>query len=270
VPGPDNDLAPPPVASASTHNLSAGAAAALRLSQSLGRNQAPGSTTSPRPAPKGVPQSFTPPAPREPQRDTGEDEDRAPHPAEAYDSEHGQAVPPPAAAHGSSSQSAATSAAPSQPTPTQAPGDHAGAPPPAAAAADDATATDWSRIVGIIRSAQPALGAVLDHGMPLEVTQKTLRIGFPDGSFFGRQAQSGTAKEAVLRAAAQVLGARPELVIGSPGDAKISTLAQIEEDGKRQRSAAKREAALRHPAVVDAMEIFEESEASVDVQVDLE
>jgi DNA polymerase-3 subunit gamma/tau len=239
-----NDKTLPPMAAA--HNLSAGAAAALRLSQSLSRNQA---TTSSRPAAKGAPQGFTPP----PSRDV-QDEQRAPHPAEAYDSEHTQVAPPPAAGAGSHA------AAPPAPA----------APPSAASAVDSATATDWSRIVGIIRSAQPALGAVLDHGMPLEVTAKTLRIGFPDGSFFGRQAQSGTAKEAVLRAAAQVLGARPELVIGSPGDVKISTLAQIEEDGKRQRSAAKREAALRHPAVVDAMEIFEESEASVDVQVDLE
>lgn len=129
---------------------------------------------------------------------------------------------------------------------------------------------EWVQIVGIIRSAQPALGAVLDHGMPLEVTAKTLRLGFPDGSFFGRQAQSNTAKEALLKAAEQILGARPELLIGTPGDAKVSTLAEIEENGRKQRSAAKREAALRHPAVVDAMEIFEESEASVDVQVDLE
>jgi hypothetical protein len=135
---------------------------------------------------------------------------------------------------------------------------------------DAAMHGDWSRIVGIIRSAQPALGAVLDHGMPLEINATTLRLGFPDGSFFGRQAQAGSAREALLRAAEQVLGARPELLIGSAGGAKVSTLAEIEEDGRRQRSAAKREAALRHPAVVDAMEIFEESEASVDVQVDLE
>jgi hypothetical protein len=128
----------------------------------------------------------------------------------------------------------------------------------------------WSRIVAQIRSAQPALGAVLDHGMPLEVSATNLRIGFPDGSFFGRQAQANSARDALLKAAEQVLGARPELLIGSPGDAKVSTLAEIEIEGRRQRSAAKREAALNHPAVIDAMEIFEESAASVDVQVDLE
>ncbi|HET8937510.1 MAG TPA: hypothetical protein VFN67_28905, partial [Polyangiales bacterium] len=112
--------------------------------------------------------------------------------------------------------------------------------------------------------------AVLNHGMPIEVSPTTLRIGFPEGSFFGRQAQASSAREALLRAAEHVLGARPNLQIGSPGDAKVSTLAEIEEDGRRQRSTAKREAALNHPAVIDAMEIFEESAASVDVQTDLE
>ena len=132
--------------------------------------------------------------------------------------------------------------------------------------------SDWARIVAQVRSALPALAAVLNHGMPIEVTTATLRVGFPDGSFFGRQAQATNAREALLRAAAQVLGARPNLLIGTPtpSDAKVSTLAEIEEDGRRQRSAAKREAALSHPAVMDAMEIFGESEASVDVQVDIE
>jgi hypothetical protein len=74
----------------------------------------------------------------------------------------------------------------------------------------------------------------------------------------------------VLKAAEQVLGGRPNLVIGSPGGAKVNTLAEMEENGRRARQAERREAALRHPAVLDAMEIFEESEASVDVQVDLE
>jgi hypothetical protein len=59
-------------------------------------------------------------------------------------------------------------------------------------------------------------------------------------------------------------------VIGSPGAAKINTLAEMEENGRQARKAERREAALSHPAVKDAMEIFEESEASVDVQVDLE
>jgi hypothetical protein len=128
----------------------------------------------------------------------------------------------------------------------------------------------WPRIVQQIKASQPALGAVLDHGVPIEVSAAVLRIGFPDGSFFGRQAQNATAKEAILRAAQHVLGTRPTLTIGAVGDAKVATLAQTEENARRTHTAARREVALNHPSVVDAMEVFEESEGSVDVQVDLE
>jgi hypothetical protein len=154
--------------------------------------------------------------------------------------------------------------APPQPKPPPAAND---VPPPSAAGPDDSL---WARIVRQVKTSQPALGAVLDHGMPLEVTAKTLRIGFPDNSFFGRQAQSASARSSLLRAAEAVLGVTPELHIGSPGDAKLSTLAELEEKGRRVRKAARVEAALKHPSVVSAMEVFEESEGSVDVQVDME
>jgi len=134
----------------------------------------------------------------------------------------------------------------------------------------DSTTARWARIVAVIRSSQPALAAVLDHGMPLEVSETLVHLGFPDGSFFGRQAQSPSAREAVLKAAARELGNRPELKIGSPGGAKVSTLAQLDESGRQARKAERRKVALTHPRVVDALEIFEESESSVDVHVDME
>jgi DNA polymerase-3 subunit gamma/tau len=232
-------------------NLSAGAAAALRLSQSLARNQEPAAPRAARPGPGAGAPAFNSRLPAPPSGDQPPPQAAARGPA---------AAPPPAAAL------SALRAAPPPAAASDAP-----RAAPALLEGDGPTAV-WSRIVGQLRSAQPALGAVLDHGMPLEVSATTLRIGFPDGSFFGRQAQANSARDALLKAAEQVLGARPNLLIGSPspGDTKISTLAEIEEDGRRQRSAAKREAALSHPAVIDAMEIFEESAASVDVQTDLE
>jgi DNA polymerase III subunit gamma/tau len=163
-------------------------------------------------------------------------------------------------------QVAQPSAAEPAPAPRTAPA-LAPSPAPAAISSD---ASDWERIVFQIKTSQPALGAVLDHGMPLEVTAESLRIGFPEGSFFGRQAQSTSARESLLRAAEHVLGARPNLLIGAAGGAKVSTLAETEEALRKSRTAARREAALSHPSVVDAMEVFEESEGSVDVQVDLE
>lgn len=153
------------------------------------------------------------------------------------------------------------------------------APPPAAAPApaepelqvDGILGGDWLRIVTAVKNSQPALAAVLDHGTPLEVSAKLLKIGFPDGSFFGRQAQSSSARDGILRAAEQILGARPELQFARSEDkAAGGTLAAAAASVKKARQDGRREAALKHPRVQEAMEVFEESEQSVDIQVDTE
>jgi DNA polymerase-3 subunit gamma/tau len=130
---------------------------------------------------------------------------------------------------------------------------------------------DWMRIVTLLKNSQPALAAVLDHGTPIEVSARLLKIGFSEGSFFGRQAQSTNARDGILRAAEQVLGARPELQFGRADDAAADgTLAAAAASNRKARQAGRREAALSHPRVQEAMEVFEESEQSVDIQVDME
>ncbi len=188
---------------------------------------------------------------------------------------------------GGSTTAAATAAALASPAPSASPQPAAVAQPAvqpeAAAAATEPTSVShapasdaWARIVSQLKSSQPALGAVLDHGVPLEVSARLLRIGFPEGSFFGRQAHAPAAREQILRCAEQVLGARPELAVtsatasGTQGRAKIATLAEVEQEGRKQRHAERRQAALSHPRVRDAIEVFGESESNVDVQVDTE
>jgi DNA polymerase-3 subunit gamma/tau len=246
-----NETSPP--AAATTANISAAAAAALRISQEQSWTR-PRSNAPAKAAPRPVPTSpLRTPA--------GLDEASTDQVAEGTGARSASASP--------LSSPAPTPAPEAQPAAVSGPDTQIDA-PDVTPGVSDAHDSDWARIVGQIRSAQPALAAVLNHGMPLVVNATTLHLAFPDGSFFGRQAQSTSARDALLRAAQQVLGARPNLVIGSPGNAKVSTLAEIEEETRRSRTAAKREAALQHPAVKDAMEIFEESEASIDVQVDLE
>ena len=91
-----------------------------------------------------------------------------------------------------------------------------------------------------------------------------------------RLVRTPAAREQILRCAEQVLGARPELAVtsatasGTQGRAKIATLAGVEQEGRKQRHAERRQAALSHPRVRDAIEVFGESESNVDVQVDTE
>jgi DNA polymerase III subunit gamma/tau len=148
--------------------------------------------------------------------------------------------------------------APVATTPSSSSNGHAGAP------------GSWFDIVAQLKASQPALGAVLEHGVPLEVSAGALRIGFPQNSFFGRQAQSAGAREAILKTAELVLGARPELSFSgvAAGDTKIATIAELEEGEKQARTAEKVAAALKHPRVRDAMEVFGETEDGLKVQVD--
>ena len=130
---------------------------------------------------------------------------------------------------------------------------------------------DWFKLVMQLKGTQPALAAVLDHGTPIVVTPALLKVGFPDNSFFGRQAQSTGAKDGILRAAEQVFGARPELqIVRSDDQPAGQTLAAAEASHKKARQDGRREAALRHPRVQEALEVFGESEQSVEIHVDME
>ncbi|HET8935220.1 MAG TPA: DNA polymerase III subunit gamma/tau, partial [Polyangiales bacterium] len=146
-----------PALDAASLNLSAGAAAALRLSQRLARNQAPVPARPAKPAQGGAAPAFGAPPPAAPGHSPGSQ--GAPLPAAQ------RIAPPPAA--GLSALRVAPPPAATSDAPRAA---------PAILEGDGMTAV-WSRIVGQLRSAQPALGAVLDHGMPLEVTATSLRIG---------------------------------------------------------------------------------------------
>src|SRR5262249_27746873 len=86
----------------------------------------------------------------------------------------------------------------------------------------------WQRIVTALHEAQPALGAVLEHGVPVQVSAQKLVLSFPEGSFFGRQAQSDAAQQALLEAAARVLGQRPAIEIGVGLQSRRPTVAAQE------------------------------------------
>jgi DNA polymerase-3 subunit gamma/tau len=259
VPSPRSASAPPaaasvsPPPSATSRTQSPSAANPTPPPSATSRNQPP-SAASPTPPPSATSRPPSAANPTPPPSATSRDQ------------------PPSAATFSARPASAPSAGNVALPAPLPIPPLDDPAPPTAADVGASADADDpWQRIVKQVKASQPALGAVLDHGMPIEISPSVLRLGFEENSFFGRQAQSATAREAVLRVAEQVLGARPILTITAPpADGKVNSLAQIEADSRRVRSAAKREAALSHPNVVSAMEIFGESEGSVDVTVELE
>lgn len=125
--------------------------------------------------------------------------------------------------------------------------------------------TEWASIVTLLRERQPALGAILEHGIATEVTATRLVLRFPEGSFFGRQAKAPSAKDTILNAAAEVLGERPVLEVEFGALDGQATLAQVESAAKLARTEATRKEALTHPAVVDALQVFPEAQDKAEV-----
>lgn len=118
--------------------------------------------------------------------------------------------------------------------------------------------------------AQPSLGAILQHGSALHVSVERIRIGFPDKSFFGRQAAAEPAREAIATAAESVLGARPviEVVLGDSAASRVATVAEQDATARDTRKQATTAAAHAHPVVQAARKVFQASEEDCNVLVE--
>ena len=128
---------------------------------------------------------------------------------------------------------------------------------------------EWEGIVADLREGKPALAAVLEHGVPRAVTAERIILSFQEGSFYGRQAKSPAAVEAIADAAKGRLGSRPKVEIRFDAEgASKRTVASVEATRKEADTAAKRREALSHPAVRDAMDVFPESRGKVEVRLD--
>jgi DNA polymerase-3 subunit gamma/tau len=127
---------------------------------------------------------------------------------------------------------------------------------------------EWERLVHSLRDGKPALAAVLEHGVPRLVTKERIVLAFQHGSFYGRQAEAPAAKEAIAEAAARRLGGRPTIEIRFDAQVQGRTVAAIEATRREAERGAKKRAALSHPAVLDAMEIFPDSRGKIDVRVE--
>ncbi|TFH29700.1 MAG: DNA polymerase III subunit gamma/tau, partial [Myxococcales bacterium] len=88
---------------------------------------------------------------------------------------------------------------------------------------------EWEELVGTLQHQQPALAAVLEHGIPKAVGPDRIVLSFKDGSFYGRQAESPESIEAIVRVAEQQLGGRPKVEIrfDAHGEAATKTVAAV-------------------------------------------
>jgi DNA polymerase-3 subunit gamma/tau len=129
---------------------------------------------------------------------------------------------------------------------------------------------EWEELVGTLEQQQPALAAVLEHGIPKTVGPDRIVLSFKDGSFYGRQAESPESIAAIVRIAERQLGARPEIEIrfDAQGEAATKTVAAVAAQRKEAEVEAKRKEALNHPAVRDAVDVFPEAAGKLKVHIE--
>ena len=129
---------------------------------------------------------------------------------------------------------------------------------------------EWEELVGALEQAQPALAAVLEHGIPKAVGPDRIVLSFKDGSFYGRQAQSPESIAAIEQVAEKQLGARPtvEIRFDAQGDASSKTVAAVAAQRKEAELEAKRKEALNHPRVRDALDVFPDSAGKLNVHIE--
>ena len=129
---------------------------------------------------------------------------------------------------------------------------------------------EWEGLVSNLQRKQPALAAVLEHGVPKAVGPDRIVLSFQDGSFYGRQAESPDSIEAIKRVAEEQLGGRPEIEIrfDAPHEGATKTVAAVAAQRKEAEVDAKRKEALNHPRVRDAMDVFPEAAGKLDVHVE--
>ena len=156
------------------------------------------------------------------------------------------------------------------PDPIPTPSPAARAAGPAAPVAPDSGGSElpkaWHDILALLRSNQPALGTVLEHGIPVQVDGASIRLSFPEGSFFARQATTKQARDALAEAARRVLGTDPAIEVGYNLVSARQTVAAEQAAQKKERRSEVEKAARAHPRVKDAMDVFEEHEVQVEVE----
>lgn len=129
---------------------------------------------------------------------------------------------------------------------------------------------EWEELVGALERHQPALAAVLEHGVPKAVGPDRIVLSFQHGSFYGRQAESPDSIAAIKRIAQEQLGTAPDVEIrfDAPQETTSHTVAAVAAQRKEAEVEAKRREALNHPRVRDAIDVFPESAGKLSVHVE--
>lgn len=152
---------------------------------------------------------------------------------------------------------------------------HAAPPPPVAEPSNGprlrkSTLQAWGELVEAVRAhGHESIAAVFEQAEAQAVREDKIVLLYPDGSFFGRQANEPLARAALEDAARRILGTTPILEIREvPAIDPEKTLAGIGEQRKRLDAERRKREALEHPRILDALDVFPEAKGHVEVALE--
>ena len=114
---------------------------------------------------------------------------------------------------------------------------------------------DWRAILARVRAVKGHVAAVLEQGVPLEVTAQRVLVGYQTQSFEGAQASEPEAMELLQREARAHFGADTKVALdlsARPG----TTVAALDAADRRVELAKAQATAQAHPLVQKAIALF--------------
>ncbi len=140
-------------------------------------------------------------------------------------------------------------------------GEQAAVTPPSAEASYSGAAQEgWPGFVAFVNREKKSLGAILEHGRPLQFTAKDVEIGFPAGSFHLTCLQDADALASLAELAARYCKAKPAVRISplaGQGRGLPPTVQEKKSLEAEERQRKLEEVARKHPLVTAAVELFD-------------
>ncbi len=117
----------------------------------------------------------------------------------------------------------------------------------------------YRALVDRVRAIKPALAALFENGVVLEISKERVRIGYESNSFLAAQASDADTLDLFTRETRAHFGAPTsvELDLSAKSLAGKATLAGVALEKERAKIAAARAAAVAHPLVQEAISLFE-------------
>jgi DNA polymerase-3 subunit gamma/tau len=118
---------------------------------------------------------------------------------------------------------------------------------------------DWSEFVSFVTRSKVSLGSILEHGIPLEFSQSSVKIGFPAGSFYLTALKDSDSLSALKELMQQFLKNMPNVeLVPLSGDGKGLPPSELEKKNlqENEKHIRIKSEGKNHPMVEATVEIF--------------